>query len=475
MSDAGNPDRRYDLLVIGSGPGGYVAAIRGAQLGLRTAIVERAHLGGICLNWGCIPTKSLLHSAEIARNAASGAKAGVLDGAAAVSRTGVFAHSRAVSRQLGGGVAYLLKKNGIDVIWGEATIAAPGIIDVAEASLPAPQGALGPGRYTTRDIVIATGASPLRLAAAEPDGRLIWTYFEALAPDIAPDTLAIVGAGAIGVEFASIYAALGTKVTLIELRDRILPAEDAEIAQAMASALKRQGVTIVTGIALASVERHADAVTVALADGDRIEAARALSAAGVRPNVAGLGLEALGVELRDGSVGVDEAGRTGIADIWAIGDVAGPPMLAHKAQHQAVRCVETIAGRHAKSGTGSPAVPSCIYAHPQVASIGMTEAMAAERGIVTRIGRFHFRGNGKAIVLGEAEGFVKTVFDSATDRLVGAQMIGPNVSELIHGYTIALALGATSAQLGEVVFAHPTLAEAIGESVLAAAGSAIHA
>jgi dihydrolipoamide dehydrogenase len=214
---------------------------------------------------------------------------------------------------------------------------------------------------------------------------------------------------------------------------------------------------------------------VVLADGDRIEAARALSAAGVRPNVAGLGLEALGVELRDGSVNVDEAGRTGIAGIWAIGDVAGPPMLAHKAQHQAVRCVETIAGRHAKSGTGSPAVQSCIYAHPQVASIGMTEAMAAERGIVTRIGRFHFRGNGKAIVLGEAEGFVKTVFDSTTDRLVGAQMIGPNVSELIHGYTIALALGATSAQLAEVVFAHPTLAEAIGESVLAAAGSALHA
>ena len=462
----------HDVLVIGAGPGGYVAAIRARQLGLKVGLIERAHLGGICLNWGCIPTKVMLKGADLLREAGHADRFGLTLLAPAIDPVRLVARATEVSAQLSGGVAYLLKKNGVDLIWGAARLTGALQVEVTASDFPAPRGALGPGTYAAPHVIVATGASPRRLPELESAGELVWTYMQALRPAAIPARLIVVGSGAIGVEFASIYAAMGSKVTLIEIAPRILPQEDAEISGLMAKALQKRGIVLQTGVSILRLDRGGDSVTAQLSDGTAIAADRLLSAVGVVANLSGLGLETLGVVLHNGAVQTDAGGRTNVPGLYAIGDVAGPPMLAHKAEHDGVACVEAIAGR---SRHGNGPIPACIYAHPQIASVGMTEAAAAERGQTVRVGRFSLRGNGKALVLGEPEGLVKCVFDAATDRLIGAQIIGAEASELIHGVTIAVSLGATSEQLASVIFPHPTVSEAFHEAVLAARDGAIHA
>lgn len=462
----------YDILIIGSGPGGYVAAIRARQLGLSVGLIERAHLGGICLNWGCIPTKAMLKGVDLAGDAAHAERYGLKPLSPEIDPARLVARAGEVSGQLSAGIAFLLKKNGVDLIWGSARLAGQGTVDVTASDEPVPRGALGAGQYKAAHIILATGASPRALPGLEPDGRLVWTYMQALRPDAVPERLVIVGSGAIGVEFASIYAAMGTKVTLVEMMPAILPQEDAEIAGLMAKALQKRGVTILTGVSVQRLDRGSDSLTAHLSDGTAVSADRLLSAAGVVPNVSGLGLEALGVVLSHGAVKTEGAGQSSVPGLYAIGDLAGPPMLAHKAEHDGIACVEAIAGL---PGKGHGPVPACIYAKPQIASVGMTEAQAVAAGHALRVGRFSLRGNGKALVLGEPDGLVKCVFDADSDRLLGAQVIGAEASELIHGLTIALTLGATSEQLAGVVFPHPTLSEALHEAVLAARGGAIHA
>jgi dihydrolipoamide dehydrogenase len=462
----------HDVLIVGAGPGGYVAAIRARQLGLRVGLVEAAHLGGICLNWGCIPTKAMLKGTDLLHQAGHAERFGLLPLSPKIDPARLVARAGEVSGQLSAGVAFLLKKNGVDLIWGRARLAGAGVVEVADSGVPAPRGALGPGSYAAPHVILATGARPRVLPGLEPDGRLVWTYMQALRPEAIPARLVVVGSGAIGVEFASIYAAMGVQVTLVELADRILPAEDAEISGLMAKALQKRGIAILTGVSVTRLDRGGDSLTAHLSDGTAVMADRLLSAVGVVPNVSGLGLETLGVVFRHGAVLTEGAGRTNVPGLYAIGDVAGPPMLAHKAEHEGIACVEAIAGRPVHA-TGP--VPACIYASPQVASVGLTEAAAAERGVALRVGRFSLRGNGKALVVGEPDGLVKCLFDAATDRIVGAQVIGAEASELIHGLTIAVSLGATSAQLAHVVFPHPTLSEALHEAVLAAREGAIHA
>ena len=461
----------HDVLIIGAGPGGYVAAIRARQLGLTVGLIEQSHLGGICLNWGCIPTKTMLKGVDLAHQITHAKRFGLTATPVSVEAAGLVARAGEVSGQLTAGIAFLLKKNGVDLIWGSAKLTAAGQVSVTASATPAPRGALPPGDYAAPHVILATGASPRALPGLEPDGRLVWTYREALRPVAAPESLIVVGSGAIGVEFASIYAALGARVTIIEQQDRILPLEDAEIGGLMAKALAKRGIAQHVGVTVARLDRHADSVTAHLSDGTVVQAARLLSAAGVVANTAGLGLEALGLTLSRGVVAVGPQGQTNIPGLYAIGDLAGPPMLAHKAEHDGIACVEAIAGRapHAKGP-----IPACIYASPQVASVGLTEALALAQGLVPRIGRFSLRGNGKALVLGEPDGLVKTVF-GPDDRLIGAQIIGAEASELIHALTLAVTLGATRAQLAATVFPHPTLSEAIHESVLAAGEGAIHA
>jgi dihydrolipoamide dehydrogenase len=461
----------HDLLIIGAGPGGYVAALRARQLGLTVGLIEQTHLGGICLNWGCIPTKAMLKGTDLLRMAGHADRFGLMPLAPQIDPARLIARAGEVSSQLSAGVAFLLKRAGVDVIWGRATLGQAGRVEVTESPTPAPRGALGPGSYAAPHIILATGASPRSLPGLEPDGTLIWTYMQALRPASIPASLIIVGSGAIGVEFASIYAAMGTKVTLVELAPRILPAEDAEIAGLMAKALQKRGITISTGVSVQRAERGRDSITAHLSDGTAVSADRLLSAAGVVPNVSGLGLEALGVMFRHGAVQTDGVGRTNLPGLYAIGDLTGAPMLAHKAEHEGIACVEAIAGR---APAHSGPIPACVYAHPQIASIGMTEEAATGQGLTVRVGRFSLRGNGKALVLGEPDGLVKCVFDAATDRLIGAQVIGAEASELIHGLTIAITLGARQAQLAATVFAHPTLSEALHEAVLAAGEGAIH-
>jgi dihydrolipoamide dehydrogenase len=462
----------HDLLIIGAGPGGYVAAIRARQLGLRVGLIERSHLGGICLNWGCIPTKAMLKGTDLLRAASHADRFGLHPLTPQIDPARLVARGAEVGGQLSAGIAFLLKKNGVDVIWGAARITAPGQVSVTASDVAGPRGALGPGDYAAPHVILATGASPRRLPGLEPDGHLVWTYMQALRPSAIPSRLVIVGSGAIGVEFASIYAAMGTQVTLVEMTARILPQEDGEIANLMSKALVKRGIAIHTGVSVTRLDRGADSVTAHLSDGTAILADRLLSAAGVVPNVSDLGLETLGVVLRHGAVETEGAGRSSVPGIYAIGDVAGPPMLAHKAEHEGIACVEAIAGR-VRGGHGP--IPSCIYAYPQIASVGQTEEAARAAGREVRVGRFSLRGNGKALVIGEPDGLVKCVFDATTDRLIGAQLIGAEASELIHGLTIAVTLGATSAQLAEVAFPHPTVSEAVHEAVLAAREGAIHA
>ncbi len=483
MSDA-NMSELYDVIVIGGGPGGYVAAIRAAQLGLKAAVVEREHLGGICLNWGCIPTKALLRSAEVYRLAKEGAQFGVGAGESTFDAARIVARSREAAARLNAGVAFLLRKNKVDVIWGEATLAGKGEVRVGVSAkppvtpqLPAPKNRLGDGVYRAKHVIVATGARPRVLPGLEPDGRLVWTYFEAMKPDAFPKSLLVVGAGAIGVEFASFYRTFGVEVTLVEALPHILPSEDEEIAALAHKSFKKQGIDIRVATTVAGVEKKADSVVVTLkgADGatQTIEVDRALSAAGVVANVENLGLEALGVALERGVVKIDGLGRTNVEGVYAIGDVAGGPMLAHKAEHEGVSCVEAIAGKNAHP-LDRTRVPGCTYCHPQVASVGLTEARAKEQGFELKIGRFPYLGNGKAIALGELEGMVKTIFDAKTGRLLGAHLFGVEATELIQGFVIAMNLETTEEELMRTIFPHPTLSETMHESVLDAYGRAIH-
>jgi dihydrolipoamide dehydrogenase len=475
----------YDILIIGGGPGGYVAAIRAAQLGFKAAVVEREHLGGICLNWGCIPTKALLRTAEIYHYAEHAKDYGLkLEGKITYDPAAVVKRSRAVSGQLNGGVGFLMKKNKIDVIWGEATITKAGEVSVGKPKKqpmqpqhPAPKGTLGEGTYQAKHIIVATGARPRVLPGIEPDGKLIWTYFEAMVPPDFPKSLIVMGSGAIGIEFASFYRTMGCEVTVIELLPQILPVEDAEIAALARKRFEKQGIKIFTGTKVTKVEKGGNDVTCTLDDGkgktSALKAERVISAVGVVGNTENLGLEKLGVKIDRGVIVIDEVGRTNVPGIYAIGDVAGPPMLAHKAEHEGTICVEAIKGLHPHA-MDKLMIPGCTYCQPQVASVGLTEAKAKEQGLQLKIGRFPFIGNGKAIALGEPDGLVKTIFDARTGKLLGAHMVGAEVTELIQGFVIAMNLETTEAELINSVFPHPTLSEMMHESVLDAYGRVIH-
>lgn len=476
---------QYDVLIIGGGPGGYVTAIRASQLGFKTALVEREHLGGICLNWGCIPTKALLRSAEIFHYATHASDYGLkLEGKIGFNLADVIKRSRGVSGQLNGGVGFLLKKNKVDVIWGEAKITKPGEVIVGKSTKPAvepqhpvPKGVLGEGTYQAKHIIIATGARPRALPGIEPDKKLIWTYFEAMVPDVMPKSLIVMGSGAIGIEFASFYRTMGAEVTVVEVMPQILPVEDAEIAALARKRFEKQGIKILTGAKVMGVSKAANSVTATIQDEkgatQSITADRLISAVGVIGNIEGLGLEALGIKTDRGCIVTDGLGKTNVAGIYAIGDVAGPPMLAHKAEHEGVICIEGIKGLpvHAMD---KQKIPGCTYCHPQVASVGLTEAKAKDAGYTLKVGRFPFMGNGKAIALGEPDGLVKTIFDAKTGKLLGAHMIGAEVTELIQGYVVAMGLETTEEELMHTVFPHPTLSEMMHESVLDAYGRAIH-
>ncbi len=474
----------YDVLVIGGGPGGYVTAIRAAQLGFKTAVVEREHLGGICLNWGCIPTKALLRSAEILNHSKHLKDYGLtLQGEVKPDAVAIVKRSRGVSAQLNGGVAFLLKKNKVDVIFGEATLASASSVTVKAPAKQArqphnpPKSTLGAGTYEAKHIIIATGARPRVLPGIVPDGQGIWTYFEAMVPDTFPKSLIIMGSGAIGVEFACFYRAMGTEVTLVELLPQIMPVEDAEIAALMRKALEKQDITVHSSTRVVQVDKGVGSVTATLEDDKgvktRLSADKLLSAVGVVGNVENLGLEALGVKTEKGCIVTDGFGRTNVPGVYAIGDVAGPPMLAHKAEHEGVVCIEAIKGLPIHP-LDKAKIPGCTYGFPQVASVGLTEEKAKAAGHELRVGRFPFMGNGKAIALGEPEGLVKTIFDAKTGQLLGAHMIGAEVTELIQGYVTAMTLETTEEELMHTVFPHPTLSEMMHESVLNAYGRAIH-
>ncbi|TGD97969.1 dihydrolipoyl dehydrogenase [Methylobacterium nonmethylotrophicum] len=474
----------YDVLIIGAGPGGYVAAIRAAQLGFKTAVVDREHLGGICLNWGCIPTKALLRSAEIYQYMQHAKDYGLSADNVRFDVGAIVKRSRGVSGRLNGGVGMLLKKNKVDVIWGEAAIeAAPkgneaGRVTVRETKrAEAPKGAKGAGTYGAKHIVVATGARPRAIPGIEPDRKQIWTYYEAMVPDKMPRSLLVMGSGAIGIEFASFYRTMGAEVTVVELLPQILPVEDPEIAAHARKRFEKQGIRILTGAKVTRVAKGQDAVTATVeTEGGKtqeITAEKLISAVGVVGNIENLGLEKLGVTIERGIVATDGLGRTSVPGIYAIGDVAGPPMLAHKAEHEGVICVETIKGLHTHP-MDKGKIPGCTYCQPQVASVGLTEAKAKEQGFDVRVGRFPFAGNGKAIALGEPDGLVKTVFDRRTGQLLGAHMVGAEVTELIQGYVVAMTLETTEEELMHTVFPHPTLSEMMHESVLDAYGRVIH-
>ncbi|MEM8839512.1 MAG: dihydrolipoyl dehydrogenase [Pseudomonadota bacterium] len=474
----------YDVIIVGGGPGGYVAAIRSAQLGMKTAVVEREHLGGICLNWGCIPTKALLRSAEIYHYMAHAKNYGLSATGFDFKIEDVVKRSRGVSGQLNGGVGFLLKKNKVDVIWGEATLTKPGEIKVGapkkkavEPQHPAPKGTKGEGTYTAKHIIVSTGARPRALPGIEPDGDLIWTYFEAMVPKTMPKSLVVMGSGAIGIEFASFYRTMGAEVTVVELMPQVMPVEDAEISAIAKKQFEKQGMKILTEAKVTKVEKGKGEVTAHVETKDGkvtpIKAEKLISAVGVVGNIEGLGLEALGVKSDRGCIVIDGYGRTNVPGVYAIGDVAGPPMLAHKAEHEGVICVEKIAGLDAHP-MDKAKIPGCTYCHPQVASVGLTEAKAKEAGHKVKVGRFPFIGNGKAIALGEPDGLIKTIFDEKTGQLLGAHMVGAEVTELIQGYVVAMNLETTEEDLMHTVFPHPTLSEMMHESVLDAYGRVIH-
>src|SRR2546423_217557 len=466
----------FDIIIIGSGPGGYVTAIRAAQLGFKTAIVERDYLGGICLNWGCIPTKALLRSAEIFHYFQHAKDYGLSAEKIGYDPKAVVQRSRAVAKRLNDGVGFLMKKNKVQVIWGEASIDAPGKITIKPRD-NAPKGALGPGSYQAKHIILATGARPRVLPGIEPDKKLIWTYFDAMVPEATPKSLLVIGSGAIGIEFASFFHTLGAEVTVVEVLPQILPVEDEEIAALARKRFEKLGMKIMSGAKVTRVDKQANAVTATIeaADGktQTITADRLISAVGVIGNIENLGLEKLGVKTERGCIVIDGFGKTSVPGIYAIGDVSGPPMLAHKAEHEGVVCVEAIKGLHPHA-TDKNLIPGCTYCHPQVASVGLTEARAKEGGREIRVGRFPFVGNGKAIALGEDQGLVKVVFDKKTGQLLGAHMIGAEVTELIQGYVVAMNLETTEEELMHTIFPHPTLSEMMKEAVLDAYGRVLN-
>jgi len=467
----------FDVLIIGSGPGGYVTAIRAAQLGFKTAIVEKQYLGGICLNWGCIPTKALLRSAEIFHYMQHAKDYGLSAQNVSFDPKAVVQRSRGVAKRLSDGVAFLMKKNKVQVIWGDATIDAPGKVTVKAAAHEGPKGALGAASYQAKHIIVATGARPRALPGLEPDGKLVWTYFEAMNPDRMPKSLLVIGSGAIGIEFASFYRTLGAEVTVIEVLPQVLPVEDAEIAAFARKQFEKQGMKIFTGAKVTKLDKKKDSVVATFEDGkggtQTIEVERVISAVGVVGNVEGLGLEKLGVKLDRGTIVIDGHCRTNVPGIYAIGDVAGPPMLAHKAEHEGVICVEAIKGLKPHP-MDKRLIPGCTYCAPQIASVGLTEAKAKEMKYDVRVGRFPFLGNGKAIALGEDQGMVKVIFDKKTGQLLGAHMVGAEVTELIQGYVVAMNLETTEEELMHTVFPHPTLSEMMKEAVLDAYGRVLN-
>lgn len=470
-------DTSFDVIIIGSGPGGYVTAIRAAQLGLKVAIVEKSYLGGICLNWGCIPTKALLRSAEIYHYMQHAKDYGLSADNVSFDPKAVVQRSRGVSKRLNDGVGFLMKKNKVSVIWGAASIDAPGKVTVKKSDVEAPKGTLGEGSYQAKHIIIATGARPRVLPGLEPDKKLIWTYFEAMVPERMPKSLLVVGSGAIGIEFASFFHTMGSDVTVVEVLPQILPVEDAEIAGLARKRLEKQGIKIMSSTKVTKLEKKADSVVATIDDGKgkpvNTEFERVISAVGVVGNIENLGLEKLGVRTDRGCIVIDGYGKTNVPGIYAIGDVAGPPMLAHKAEHEGVVCVEAIKGLHPHP-MDKNLIPGCTYCQPQVASVGLTEAKAKENGREIRVGRFPFVGNGKAIALGEDQGLVKVIFDKKTGQLLGAHMIGAEVTELIQGYVVAMNLETTEEELMHTVFPHPTLSEMMKEAVLDAYGRVLN-
>ncbi|WP_034294830.1 dihydrolipoyl dehydrogenase [Herbaspirillum sp. RV1423] len=461
----------YDLVVVGGGPGGYVAAIRAAQLGLKTALVEKAQLGGICLNWGCIPTKALLRSADVLRLVRDAGRFGVQVAAPQIDLAAMVKRSREVAAQLQSGVTYLMKKNKVTVIAGHARLAGAGKLNVATAE--------GVSLLSAKHIILATGARARPLPGLTPDGESVWSYREALMPTRVPRHLVVIGAGAIGIEFASFYHALGARVSVVEMADRVLPVEDEDISRHVGDALRKQGMQLYTGSRLTSSSKRRvgndDEWTLQL-DGRHKESLTAdvvLTAAGIVGNVEELGLEGTTVQVERSHIVTDAYGATGEPGVYAIGDVAGAPWLAHKASHEAVICVEKIAGLepHALDITR---IPACTYSHPQVASVGLTEAQAGAGGRKIRVGKFPLAVNGKAIALGATGGFAKVVFDEASGELLGAHMVGEEVTEMIQGYTIARQLESTEAELMETIFPHPTVSETMHEAVLAAYDRALH-
>jgi dihydrolipoamide dehydrogenase len=470
-------EQSFDVIIIGSGPGGYVTAIRAAQLGFKTAIVERDYLGGICLNWGCIPTKALLRSAEVFHMLQHAKDYGLAAEKVTYDAKAVVERSRKVAGRLNAGVTFLMKKNKISVIWGEAALEAGGKVRVSAAKSEAPKGALGAGTYQAKHIIVATGARPRALPGIEPDKKLVWTYFEAMVPAAIPKSLLVIGSGAIGIEFASFYRALGAEVTVVEVLPQILPVEDAEIAAFARKQFEKQGIKIMTGAKVTRLDKKTDSVTATIDDGkggtQALTVERVISAVGVVGNVENLGLEKLGVKIERGTIVADDLGKTNVAGVYAIGDVAGPPMLAHKAEHEGVVCIEAIKGLHPHP-VDKLKIPGCTYCQPQIASVGLTEQKAKEQGREIKVGRFPFVGNGKAIALGEDQGLVKTIFDAKTGQLLGAHMVGTEVTELIQGFVIAMQLETTEEDLMHTVFPHPTLSEMMHESVLDAFGRVIH-
>ena len=461
-------DNAYDVIVIGAGPGGYVAAIRAAQLGLKTIVVEREHMGGICLNWGCIPTKAMLRSSEVYHLMQRAKEFGLSAQGIDYDLDAVVARSRAIAKQLNGGVSHLLKKNKVTALMGVATITAPGQVSVKTAK--------GDETLSGKHIIIATGARARELPGLEGDGDLVWTYKTALTPPRMPKKLLVIGSGAIGIEFANFYNTLGVDTTVVEVMDRVMPVEDAEISAFAQKAFEKQGMKIRTKTMVKQLDRGQGSVTAHIEQNGKVTTEvfdTVISAVGIVGNVENLALEALGVDVDRTHIKTDAYCRTAVAGVYAIGDVAGAPWLAHKASHEGVMVAEMIAG-----GTPHPVKPEsiagCTYCTPQVASVGYTEAQAKEAGHEVRVGRFPFIGNGKAIALGESEGMVKTVFDAKTGELLGAHMIGAEVTELIQGYVVGRQLETTEEDLMQTVFPHPTLSEMMHESVLDAWDRAIH-
>lgn len=460
--------KSFDMIVIGAGPGGYVAAIRGAQLGLNVAIVEREHMGGICLNWGCIPTKAMLRSSEVFHLMHRAKEFGLSATGIEYDLDAVVKRSRAMAKQLNGGVSHLMKKNKVTVFMGAATLPAKGKVSVTTDK--------GVEELTAPNIILATGARARELPGLEADGDLVWTYKHALVPPRMPKKLLVIGSGAIGIEFASFYNTLGCETTVVEVMDRILPVEDAEISAFAKKSFEKQGMTILEKAGVKQLDRGKGTVTAHIEQGGKVTKQTfdtVISAVGIVGNTEDLGLEALGVTVDRTHVVTDEYCRTGVQGLYAIGDIAGAPWLAHKASHEGTMVAELIAGGHPHP-VKPESIAGCTYCHPQIASVGLTEAKAKDAGLKIKVGRFPFMGNGKAIALGEPEGMIKTIFDAGTGELLGAHMIGAEVTELIQGYVVGRQLETTEEDLMNTVFPHPTLSEMMHESVLDAYGRVVH-